>query len=475
MFKKEGVVSTMSPTQQRRAATVIWQGYHHRWEYNHRLNRFGSYVETRENGAQQQTVIVHTAASGTGGDRAYFREYVTPVDAANVGFQTGTGETVVECMRGVTTTFRIKIDALPLKPDLRDKETYTVVLNGFDLYAKRHSDKLIAFDLEVTEPTLSTDGTRLRFDILGTLCFDCRTAECQLWPFGLEVEEVGRRRRPRKRAEEQQESPSPPKKRGIKRSATLDKAVAWLKQQIARFTDLENVKAWVLESDENRQRRRLFRLLGKQFYLRLLKWRVATPYVLRVPYLIVAGDRDALHVTDTEPYHNTYTWDTETEIQREDLGIKSVEVQGAPPEAYACNLFAFKQLSLSAELDQEFGSDNPIQWGRGMHLLEWSVAVRDTRADGDRVTADLDLFYKSWSAAMNEVITLTTWGALRSAGSATVGARLALLQFKEADPPTQRALPGQLYWPGGGLNAGEHPRARVERLLSTINEREEYA
>ena len=35
--------------------------------------------------------------------------------------------------------------------------------------------------------------------------------------------------------------------------------------------------------------------------------------------------------------------------------------------------------------------------------------------------ADLDLFYKNWSDAMNQVITFTTWGAVRAAGRARIG------------------------------------------------------
>ncbi len=456
----------MAHEKREKAMAAIWQGFHHAWEYNHRLNRFGSYVDVDPADGRPEVIVGHTAASGTGGDTAHFTEFVTPVTAAEVGFQTGEGETEVECMRGVTTTFRIKVVDLALDPALVGKETYAVVLNGFDLIAEHHSDKLISFDLEITDPVVYADGTKVRFEILGTLRFDCRTAECQLWPFGLEMEDVGREKDTSEpKAPPTVDDATPPLKRGIKRSAPLEKMVNWLKRQIATFTDLENVKRSILENEENRQRRRLFRLLGTQFYLRLLKWRIATPYTLRVRYLILGGDDDALRVTESDYHKNAYGWDAETEIHRESLGVLPVTVRSAPPLAWACNTFGFKRLSLTTEMDQEFSSENPIQWGQGIHLLEWSVAVREIRAEGDRMTAELDLFYKAWSEAMNEVITLTTWGALRSAGRATVGARLALLQFKDAEPTTQRALSGHVHWPGGGLNAKEHPRARAERAL----------
>ena len=98
-----------------------------------------------------------------------------------------------------------------------------------------------------------------------------------------------------------------------------------------------------------------------------------------------------------------------------------------------------------------------------MHLLALDAAVRQIVAVDGRVTAELDLFYKSWSAAMNEVITLTTWGALRSAGSARLQARLVLLQFRGGTAETGLEVPGQSHWPGAGLNAGDHPLAVCER------------
>jgi len=444
------------------ASATIWQGFHHAWAYNHRLNRLGSYVRPCQPAdGEREAIVGHTAASGTGGDVARFSEYVTHVEAAGVGFQEGCGETTVECPRAMTTAFRIQVDGLDLAPELVGKETYTVLLNGFDLGAQRHADKLIAFDLEVTDPTVYANGTKIRFSILGELCFDCRTAECQLWPITLEMERAERR-------EEETNSPGPsptepPPKRGIRKRPAFEQGINWLKRQIARFTDLETVKQGIVGREEDRLRRRLFRLFGRQFFLRLLKWRIVTPYVLRVHYLIVAGDRDALRVSESDVIENSYTWDAETEIHREEVGSRPIAVEGEDPGRYALNTFGFQQLSLTTELDQDFGSRNPIQWGKGMHLLAWDVAVRSIETAEGRVTATLDLFYKSWSEAMNEVITLTTWGAVRSAGSATLRVRLALLQVSHAARGRQRRLPGQLYWPGGGLNARDDPRACFER------------
>lgn len=69
---------------------------------------------------------------------------------------------------------------------------------------------------------------------------------------------------------------------------------------------------------------------------------------------------------------------------------------------------------------------------------------------------------------MNEVITFTTWGAVRSAGTATVAARLALLQFKRTALATQHVIPGRIHWPGGGISARSDPRAVAERDLERV-------
>ncbi len=447
------------------SSTLLWQGFRHAWQYNHRLNRLGSYVRPQtQSGTPVDPIVGHTAASGTGGDVAHFTEYVTPIEAPDVGIQMGCGETTVECIRAETTAFRIKVEDLALDPSLQGKDDLTAVINGFDLIAEQQADKLIAFDLEITDPIVYAGGTKARFNILGSLRFDCRTGECQLWPFRMEMEKVGQRRRGEKRR-----SPSPDEtqrpSRGIPRYQFLEKGVSWLKRQIATFTDLENVKEAVVGDDQDTLRRRLFRVVDRQFYLSLLKWRIATPYLLRVHYLILAGDDASMSVTESDYLENTYDWDAVHEVHRDVQGIRSIEVEGKPPDAFGLNTLAFTHLSLETQIDHAFSADNPIQWGQGMHLLEWNLAIRDIHTEDKCVRATLDLFYKCWSEAMNEIITLTTWGALRSAGRATVGVRLALLQLKQGSPATQIALPGKIRWPGGGMNAKEHPRAKFERPI----------
>jgi hypothetical protein len=228
---------------------------------------------------------------------------------------------------------------------------------------------------------------------------------------------------------------------------------------------MDDVKRTVIGADETALKRRLFRIFHKRVFLKLTKWRLPTPYTLRVHYLIIGGDGDSLHIAESDFFENSYTWDLEKEIHRAELGTQRIEVKGEAPGNYGVNTLAFKHISLEVALDEEAGAGNPVQWGKGMHFLEWSLAVRDIQATDGVVGATLDLFYKCWSEAMNEYITIFTWGSFRDAGSARLGARMTLLQFKDATATSQLEMPGYIRWPGLGLSSKEHPWARFERPI----------
>jgi hypothetical protein len=449
---------------------AIWQGFRHTWEYNHRLNRFGSYI-TRRRGKDGRScaVVGHTAASGTGNDTAHFDDCVAEVNGAQgVAVQTGVVQAVAECQRGDLTTFVVRVDDLPLDPALQGRDVYTVLLNGFDLFATEHSEKVMTFDLEVSEPTLCDDARAIRFYVMGDLRFDCRSPECQLLPVRLETEQLDHDDHEEETPVEalmDAHVPEPPPKRGIDRRK-VDKAARWVKQKLTSLMGVEDVKRSILDEGGDTLRRRLFRLFGRRFFIRFLKWRFSAPYVIRVHYLIVAGDRDALTVTESPTFEHTYTWDMEHEIDGATTGVLPVSVRGDDPGRYAVNTLAFKRIFMDVTIDEAQGTEDPIQWGKGMHMLAWHHAIRDVQTSGEAVTAKLDLFYKNWSEAMNAVITLTTWGAVRAAGSARMGARLALLQLREAAEVHHRAMPGWIYWPGRGLSATRDPRARFERILT---------
>ncbi len=445
---------------------VIWQGTQHEWEYNHRLNRLGSYVRYRYTAAGDVAPVVgHTAASGTGDDTAHFREFITEVEGgAGIAFLAGHAETVAECQRGDLQPFVIRVEELDLPPELQGRDVYAAVINGFDIYAEQHSEKIMTFDIETTDPVVYDGGQKARFHILGHLRFDCRSSECQLLPWRLEVEPIDQESEPDE-VDQSAQMPEPRPKKGIDRRK-VDRAARWLKRQLARLTDVEAVKRSVLGEEGDTLRRRLFRVFGRRFFVRFLKWRFSAPYVIRVHYLIIAGARETLHITESPDFEHQYAWDLDNEIRRDKIGILPVTVEGHDPARYSVNTLAFKRLFMDVIIDEEQGTEDPIQWGKGMHMLELSFAIRNVRPTAQGVEAELDLFYKNWSEAMNEVITLTTWGAVRAAGKARMGARLALLQSTAGLQREQLCLPGRIYWPGRGRSAVRDPQARFERRLS---------
>ncbi len=447
---------------------MIWQGYHHAWEYNHRVNRLGSYVDyqpSKDGG--YRWVAGHAAASGTGNDTAHFCEFVTQVEAEDVYFQPGVVEVIVDCERNELTPFHIRQKAVQLADALQGHEQYTIILNGFDLFALNHSEKIITFDLEVDDPAVSADRTSLRFNILGTLKFDCRSPECQLLPMRLEIEDERKQNPP----VDTQSIPEAPegKRRGIDKRR-VDKAVQWFKRTVVHITNMEEVKRSVIGADGDALRRRLFKVMGKTVFLKLLKWRLSAQYKLRVYYLIIAGHSDSFRATDSGLMRNQYGWDLETEIHRAARGTLPVAVGNKAQIAHAVSTLGFKSVYMNITIDEKHGTEDPIQWGKGMHFLEWCMALRNITEIEQGVNADLDLFYKCWSEQMNEVITLTTWGAFRGAGRAEFEARLTLLQFRNGQASEQMALPGTLYWPGAGLSAVRDPRAYYIRPIQQVTE-----
>lgn len=442
---------------------LIWQGYHHAWEYNHRVNRLGSFVDYQPNGSgEYHWVAGHTAASGTGNDTAHFTEYSQVVEAEGVAFQPGVAEVIIECERTVLTPFHIRVKDVRLAEELHGRDKYVMILNGFDLYALNHSEKLITFDLEMDDPAISADGKLIRFNIMGNLCFDCRSPECQLLPMRLEIEDEKKQNTPIDA--QSLEPPKPRKKRGIDKRR-VDKAAKWFKQAVVRITNMEDVKRSVIGDDTDTLRRKLFRVFGKTFFLKLLKWRLMAQYKLHVHYLIIAGDADAFHATDSALLNNQYQWDLENEIYRDGKGVLPIAVGNDAKASFAVSTLGFKSVYMNITIDEKHGTEDPIQWGKGMHFLEWDMALRNIQAIDQGASAELDLFYKCWSEAMNEVITLTTWGAFRGAGRADFEARLTLLQFKQGKASEQIAMPGTLYWPGGGLSAVRDPRAKRVRPI----------
>jgi hypothetical protein len=246
----------------------------------------------------------------------------------------------------------------------------------------------------------------------------------------------------------------------------LSKVGEFLAKAIVSALDVEEVKKATSDKPEAEPtafRKRALKVGAMRVLFTAMKWRMSTPYVLRVHYLIVGGNQDRFRVADSGMLENRYQWDLRQEITRETLGTKRVQI---PPEGTPEHrgTLAFKRICMDATLN-EMDKGNPIQWGQGLHLLEWDVAIRDLHQTNGEVAASLDLFYKNWSDAMSRFRKPLTWGAIRSSGSAEFGARLALLLFRDPASCTQQKISGRIAWKGGARSRAIHSRAVHERVV----------
>lgn len=179
MTEDEGVNSVRRAMERRHPNAVIWQGFDHEWEYNHRANRLGSYVTPADDAGAEidRWTVGHTAASGSGPDTATFSDYYTSLAAAGVWLTTATVRLDFD---GPDTVPIIETarPSIPLPDEMQDRDKYAVLLNGFDLISDSDADKLIEFWLGIdSQPTDGSGGTA-DVELSGRITGDCSTPEC---------------------------------------------------------------------------------------------------------------------------------------------------------------------------------------------------------------------------------------------------------------------------------------------------------
>ena len=132
---------------------VVWQGFHHQWTYNHRLNRVGDWIEHLDRaGNSVHALANHSAASGSGEDDAQWECFHTVVQARDVWFHPVRVETIrLEGREEQDQEFAKEV-RIPLPREMQGRQVYTVLLNGFDLCSESDADKLASFHLAVGIP-----------------------------------------------------------------------------------------------------------------------------------------------------------------------------------------------------------------------------------------------------------------------------------------------------------------------------------
>ena len=390
------------------SAAVIWQGFQHRWGYNHRINRLGSYVEhTALSGSSCQADVVHTAASGTGPDSAACTEFFTTVQADDVWFQTGSVQIKIKTQEEALGLIE-ELVPVDLAPELAGKENYEVFLNGFDLIADGDADKLNSFALSVGKIALDEERTALSVLIAGFLIVDCDTIECDWGVIAGSADDLD--------------------KAVLAMENTAESRAIEPAQDLTAYSDVTPLFA---DLERN--------LTGLPS--------TSVSYTLKVHFVVVAGNAGDLHITESQLFENRFEWDGKNELSEESEGTLSVTIPGSDIGQNSASTLAFKHFFTALEREQSWFKPD-----KALHLLQWNIAIQKITAGAGAVTAELGLFFKNWRRGMIFARPLWSLGALRHAGSARIGARLVLLQFKGAAVDHTYAAQ-KIEWPGKNRKA----------------------
>ncbi len=174
------------------SSAAIWQGFHHEWRYNHRVNRMGDWLDDVSYKDGYFANAYHSAASGIGPDRNFYKTYLTSFKCSSkISFADATKEIILTGEEETidSQSFTITVD-LPKTNDAKA----IVLLNGFDIYARAPgsenllgdgaSDKL--FNLSIVpsnvQITSGDKSTQVTFDVDVSLGGACASPECSAGP-----------------------------------------------------------------------------------------------------------------------------------------------------------------------------------------------------------------------------------------------------------------------------------------------------
>ena len=154
-------------------------------------------------------------------------------------------------------------------------------------------------------------------------------------------------------------------------------------------------------------------------------------YNVKVYYLIIGGEEGHFHKVSMECARH-YTWDTDDEIHLRDVNEEHTLQSEA---GYSVGVFAFR--SLEFDLDDD-------HW-----MFGWASTVQPLSYNAQTGIGEcnLALLFKQWTTGMRV-------GAEKRPGSATLTARVVLLQFGNADR-RNKSVSGSVEWAGteGGASS----------------------
>ncbi|MGA1841150.1 MAG: hypothetical protein ACMUIU_11045 [bacterium] len=172
-------------------AAVLWRGFQSAWigadrvnhwyianddePGNHRLNRLGDFLEDMHC-IYPRVRHYHSAASGSLEDTMEYTTYYTKIYTNGIGLQHGCADFVLYGSEGDFVDYS---DEIVLDPEwnTKDRDYYTVLLNGFDLCSTEDADKLEYISMEVSNARYSEE--KIKFDVFIRFKADCDSVECE--------------------------------------------------------------------------------------------------------------------------------------------------------------------------------------------------------------------------------------------------------------------------------------------------------
>jgi hypothetical protein len=168
--------------------TTIWQGFHHVWEYNHRVNRMGDWIDDIDLGVDYNANAYHSAASGIGPDKNEYTTFLTRVKTSKeIHFSNLKKEIIIQGMEGTVEAQSVQLSVEIPATSITDA---VVLLNGFDIYARPvgseqllgdgDADKLFNLSINTSSISINPSGntTTINFELNTSLGADCASVEC---------------------------------------------------------------------------------------------------------------------------------------------------------------------------------------------------------------------------------------------------------------------------------------------------------
>jgi hypothetical protein len=156
---------------------LLWRGFRHSWQYNHRLHRLGDFpqsIKCDQTGCD--AIFLHTGSAGAEQDKAEFQSFFSIVFSNSVTFVESSDSLLLLGKEGEICKAEKKI-RIPPPQTFTPQERYTVILNGFDLIAIDEAENIQLFSVEVTDAFFTEDS--LEFEASAAIQSVCTGKGCQ--------------------------------------------------------------------------------------------------------------------------------------------------------------------------------------------------------------------------------------------------------------------------------------------------------